>query len=65
MILFVSGMGFTEKTLYEKFKRHKSLLYGRIYGNKGPHNELEEELFQYSIASVVPSSKEKSHPQFW
>ena len=47
-----------------KFKGQNLLLYGSIYGNQGPPNELEEKLFQYGIASVIPSLKEKSHLQF-
>ena len=58
-------MGFTKTTLDEKLKGQKSLLYGSIYGKKGPPTHLEEKLFQYSIDSIYPISKEKSHPQFW
>ena len=64
-VLFGSGVRFTEKTLYEKFKGWKLLLDRSINDKKGTLNELEENMFHYSIASVVPSLKENSHPQFW
>ena len=53
-----------KKNLDEKFRGQKLLLNGSIYGKSGPPDELRGKLFQYSVITIVASTKEKSQPQF-
>lgn len=57
-------MGFSEKSIDEKYKGQQLLLDRSIYGKNGPPAELHGKLFQYSVVSVVGTSKDRPKHQF-